>query len=181
MVITLRMPIEQNKINNHNAIAKIIEKKTEKIGKITKLPIPRFVSLKANEVNLRVGPGKMYPIKWKYKKKNIPVEVIQEFETWRKIRDVKGKEGWILHSLLSAKRTAIVTPWLKKQNNNNIFQNGHKKPNQYAQIKTKMQAGLMVNMIQCKNNWCLIEAQKNKSWMQQEKLWGTYPNEKFKK
>ena len=82
-----------------------------KKGRETGLPIPRFVSLKAKAVNLRVGPGKKYAIEWHYKKRGLPVEVIQEFDRWRRVRDADGATGWVLHSLLSAKRTAVIAPW----------------------------------------------------------------------
>ena len=72
-------------------------------------PIPRFVSLGNNKVFVRTGPALRYPIKWVFTKKSLPVEVIQEFDTWRKIRDLEGEEGWIHQSLLSGKRNAVVT------------------------------------------------------------------------
>ena len=75
------------------------------------LPLPRFVSLKAKRVNMRVGPGRDYQVQWLYIRKNLPMEVIQEFGNWRKVRDPNGVEGWILHSLLSGNRVVIVTPW----------------------------------------------------------------------
>jgi SH3-like domain-containing protein len=74
------------------------------------LPLPRFVSLKAGRVNVRVGPGEDYKVAWVFTKSQLPVEVIQEFDTWRRIRDSDGQMGWVFHSLLSAKRTAVVTP-----------------------------------------------------------------------
>ena len=147
------------------------------IGEVTKLPIPRFVSLKANAVNLRAGPGTEYPIKWLYKKKNMPVEIIEEFERWRRVRTVDGETtGWVLHSLLSAKRTGFITPWQKNKNNLHI---GRKYPNLNAKPQAKMQTGIMVEIIECEKNWCRIKTQNIKSWIQQEKIWGTYPNENF--
>ena len=76
----------------------------------TGLPVPRFVSLKANKVNMRIGPGKQFKVVWLYLKKGLPVEIIQEYDNWRKVRDPEGAEGWILHSLLSGRRTVIVNP-----------------------------------------------------------------------
>jgi len=72
----------------------------------TGLPIPRFVSLKSGKANMRVGPGGKYQVAWLYQKKGLPIEIIQEFDNWRKVRDAEGNEGWMLHSLLSGKRTA---------------------------------------------------------------------------
>src|SRR3989338_5933265 len=70
--------------------------------------VPRFVSLKPSEVNARVGPGPNYPIEWVYLKAGLPVEVIVEFDTWRKIRDIDRAEGWVHQSMLCSKRRGIV-------------------------------------------------------------------------
>jgi SH3-like domain-containing protein len=75
------------------------------------LPLPRFVSLKSGRVNARIGPGVTYPVNWLYLKPGLPMEIIQEFDTWRKVRDSDGAEGWINQSLLSGKRTGLVAPW----------------------------------------------------------------------
>ena len=75
------------------------------------LPVPRFVSLKAGRVNVRVGPGEDYKVAWVFTRPALPVEIIQEFDTWRRIRDSDGSVGWVFHSLLSGKRTAVVAPW----------------------------------------------------------------------
>jgi len=72
------------------------------------LPVPRFVSLKAEEANLRTGPGIRYPVRWVYWKKWLPVEIIEEYDHWRKIRDAEGESGWIHKSLLSGRRTILI-------------------------------------------------------------------------
>lgn len=77
------------------------------------LPLPRFVSLKSAKVNSRTGPGVNYAIEWLYLKAGLPVEILQEYDNWRRIRDSEGSEGWINQTLLSGKRTAIVAPWQK--------------------------------------------------------------------
>src|SRR5215213_5399013 len=84
-------------------------------GKATGLPVPRYVSLKSDRVNLREGPSKDHRTSWVFQRAGLPVEIIAEFETWRRIRDSEGTEGWVLHSLLSGRRTALVTPWAKNQ------------------------------------------------------------------
>ncbi len=83
------------------------------MGSATGLPVPRYVSLKSEHVNLREGPSKDHATKWIYQRAGLPVEIIAEYETWRRIRDSEGAEGWVLHSLLSGKRTALVSPWKK--------------------------------------------------------------------
>ena len=80
------------------------------VGPVTKLPLPRYASLKTDRVNLREGPSKDHPTKWVYQRAGLPVEITAEFEIWRKVRDSEGVEGWVLHSLLSGRRTALVTP-----------------------------------------------------------------------
>jgi SH3-like domain-containing protein len=80
---------------------------------VTGLPVPRYVSLKSDRVNLREGPSKEHRTRWVYQRAGLPVEIVAEFETWRRVRDADGSEGWVLHSLLSGRRTALVAPWSK--------------------------------------------------------------------
>ena len=84
-------------------------------GTATGLPLPRYVSLKSDRVNLREGPSKEHRTRWVYQKAGLPVEIVAEFETWRRVRDADGAEGWVLHSLLSGRRTAVVAPWEREK------------------------------------------------------------------
>src|SRR5262245_3374626 len=77
---------------------------------VSGLPIPRFVSLKTDKVNVRGGPTKDHDVTWVYNRAGLPVEITAEFENWRRIRDWEGAEGWVYHSLLSGRRTATVAP-----------------------------------------------------------------------
>ena len=154
----------------------------QKIGRVTGLPIPRFVSLKAAAVNLRVGPGRKYAIEWLYKKRGLPVEVIQEFDRWRRVRDSQGSTGWVLHSLLSSRRTAVVAPWDMKTNASGHLLNAAFHPGRYsadskAGTAARLQAGVLVDIKKCAENWCEVEAGDTGAWLEQEKLWGTYPGE----
>ena len=88
----------------------------EQTGTATGLPVPRYVSLKTDRVNLREGPSKEHATTWVFQRAGLPVEITAEFETWRKVRDSEGAEGWVLHSLLSGRRTALVAPWKKTEN-----------------------------------------------------------------
>ena len=90
------------------------------VGSVTKLPLPRFASLKTDRVNLREGPSKDHATKWVYQRAGLPVEITAEFEIWRRVRDSEGVEGWVLHSLLSGRRTALVTP-TKKGESSKIY------------------------------------------------------------
>src|SRR5258708_21975031 len=85
----------------------------EPTGTASGLPVPRFVSLKSDRVNVRGGPTKDHDVTWVYTRSGLPVEVTAEFENWRRIRDWEGAEGWVYHSLLSGRRTAIVAPKAK--------------------------------------------------------------------
>src|SRR4051794_11981856 len=85
----------------------------QQTGVSSGLPIPRYVSLKSDRVNLREGPSKDHRTAWVFERAGLPVEITAEFEQWRKIRDSEGTEGWVLQQLLSGRRTAIVAPWKK--------------------------------------------------------------------
>ncbi|MEP1093382.1 MAG: SH3 domain-containing protein [Rhizobiaceae bacterium] len=151
-------------------------------GRETGLPLPRFVSLKFNKVNLRVGPGRKYAINWLYKKRGLPVEIIQEFDQWRRIRDSEGTTGWVLNSQLSSRRTGIVAPWEKPKiafGNTvraSLF-SGKGSASKDASTVARLQAGLMVTIDECHSQWCEVEAQDTRFWLQQEQLWGVYPGE----
>ena len=151
-------------------------------GRETGLPLPRFVSLKFNKVNLRVGPGRKYSISWQYKKQGLPVEVIQEFDQWRRIRDSEGATGWVLSSQLSSRRTGLVAPWQKSKiafgdTVRASFIQGKGAANPDAATVARLQAGLMVSIEECESRWCEVEAQNTRFWLQQDTIWGVYPGE----
>jgi SH3-like domain-containing protein len=142
-------------------------------GSVTKLPLPRFASLKTDRVNLREGPSKDHATKWVYERAGLPVEITAEFEIWRRIRDSEGVEGWVLHSLLSGRRTALVTP-NKKGENSEIYA----RPSDSAALSATLQAGVIVNIRNCDGAWCLVDGDGFKGYIEQVKLWGVYPNER---
>jgi SH3-like domain-containing protein len=144
------------------------------VGPVTKLPLPRYASLKTDRVNLREGPSKDHPTKWVYERAGLPVEITAEFEIWRRVRDSEGVEGWVLHSLLSGRRTALVTP-NKTGENSNIYV----RPSGSADPAATLQSGVIVNVRNCDGAWCLIDGDGFKGYIQQAKLWGVYPNEKI--
>jgi SH3-like domain-containing protein len=144
------------------------------IGSVTKLPLPRFASLKTDRVNLREGPSKDHATKWVYQRAGLPVEITGEFEIWRKVRDSEGVEGWVLHSLLSGRRTALVTP-NKKGENSKIYG----RPSASDELAATLQAGVIVNIRNCDGSWCQIDGDGFKGYIEQVKLWGVYPNERI--
>lgn len=139
------------------------------------LPLPRFASLKSARVNMRVGPGSDYKITWMYVKRGLPIEIIQEFDNWRKVRDPQGNEGWILHSLLSGKRTAIVSPWDKGQNE--LMVSMFNSPDGSAHLSAKIEPGVIAKINYCENQWCELSAGPANGFVKQDFLWGVYPDE----
>jgi SH3-like domain-containing protein len=144
---------------------------TVSLGK-SGLPLPRFVSLKAGRVNVRVGPGEGYKVAWVFTKSALPVEVIQEFDTWRRIRDSDGQMGWVFHSLLSGKRTAVVTPWGGKDP---LPLRARSSPD--AAVTAYLQPGVGAAVGKCNGGWCDLTGNGFSGWIEQTQLWGVYPGE----
>src|SRR5712691_1146486 len=143
---------------------------------VSGLPIPRFVSLKADRVNVRAGPTKDHDVTWVYNRAGLPVEVTAEFENWRRIRDWEGAEGWVYHSLLSGRRTATVAP---NEKNKAELLPLYEKPDDHGSVLAKLQAGVLGSVKRCTGAWCRISGEGFDGWIQQERLWGVYPNERL--
>lgn len=144
------------------------------------LALPRFVSLKSNQVNVRVGPGQDYDVAWIFVKGGLPVEVIQEFDNWRRIRDAAGNDGWVFHSLLSGRRTALVTPWAGRAEPLPLY----RERSSGAKLNARLESGVLVNIEECDGEWCRAnlrnaDDQTFRGFVQQDKLWGVYANEEF--
>jgi SH3-like domain-containing protein len=138
----------------------------------------RYVSLKADRVYLRRGPGTEYPVAWVYQRAGLPVEVIREFEVWRQVRDATGTVGWVHSSLLSGRRTALVLPWEVKENQPDaplatLRDDDHARARAVAQVE----AGVLASIIRCDKGWCRVSIGDHRGYIEQTKLWGTYPNE----
>ena len=144
-------------------------------GSASGLPIPRFVSLKADRVNVRAGPTKDHDVAWVYTRSGLPVEVTAEFENRRRIRDWEGAEGWVYHSMLSGKRTAIVSVATKAKDDLVPL---HETASPESELAAKLQAGVLGAVKSCQSGWCRIAGKGFDGWIQQERLWGVYPNEK---
>lgn len=148
-------------------------------GKETGLPLPRFVSLKGARTNMRIGPSFDHRISWVYVKKGVPVEVIQEFEIWRKIRDADGQEGWVHKALLSHRRSAIVAPW--KHGEKDKYFPLYNNPAPKSSMAAKLQAGVYTKLEECRNDWCKVSGFSYSGWVRVENLWGVYPGETVEK
>jgi SH3-like domain-containing protein len=137
------------------------------------LPVPRFVSLKADRVNVHGGPDKDHDVVWIYTRVGLPVEITAEFENWRRIRDSEGSEGWVYHSLLSGRRTATVQ--LKAKTDLAAI---YAKPDAKSGVTAQLQFGVLGTVKHCNGTWCEIVGDGFDGWIQQNELWGVYPNEK---
>jgi SH3-like domain-containing protein len=143
-------------------------------GTVSGLPVPRFVSLKPDRVNVRTGPNKDQDVRWVYTRAGMPVEITAEFENWRRIRDWEGAEGWVYHSLLSGRRTAVIVPRL-----NNDLVPLYEDPNAEAPVVAKLQSGVLGALKSCTGTWCHFVGKNFDGWVRQDRVWGAYPNEKI--
>lgn len=167
-----------------NAAEESVIPENDAKSKSSGLPIPRFVSLKADRVNVRGGPSTEHKVDWVFRRIGLPVEIIQEFEHWRRVRDSEGAEGWVFHSLLSGRRTALVMPWSSQedQTENSNKNNGqipvHNDRSNRSSIVVNVEPGVLTNILECDGTWCHLSLDKYRGWIQQEKLWGVYRGEK---
>jgi SH3-like domain-containing protein len=136
------------------------------------LPVPRYVSLKSDHVNVRAGPTKDNDVAWVYTRSGLPVEITAEYENWRRVRDSEGSEGWVYHSLLSGRRTAVVT-MKSKEEFTAIYDSADAK----SAIAAKLQAGVVAQVKRCSNGWCRVIGEGFDGWIEQQRLWGVYADE----
>ena len=136
----------------------------------TGLPLPRFVSLRADEVNLRTGPGVQYPIDWVYRRRHLPVEIIAEYNTWRKIRDWQGTEGWVHQSMMSNERTVVVTGKLRTLRH---------KSDTTGRPVAQAETGVIARLLECPDasTWCRVEVDGFEGWFRRVEFWGVYGDE----
>ncbi|MDH5489022.1 MAG: SH3 domain-containing protein [Rhodospirillaceae bacterium] len=134
------------------------------------LPLPRFVSIAGHEVNLRTGPGLQYPIDWVYRLKGLPLEIIAEYKTWRKVRDWEGAQGWVHQTMLSGKRAIIIT------NGPNPI---HKNPDGASGVVARAETGVVGELIKCesKSPWCQVSTDGFAGWLKREHFWGIMDGE----
>lgn len=137
----------------------------------------RYVSLKSDRVNLRTGPGTEYPISWVFRRAGLPVEVVEEFESWRQVRDAEGTTGWVLQSLLSGRRTAIILPWELKDGSQPPQVAIRDDDSSSAAAVAMVEAGVIANIQTCDGTWCRVTIDSYRGYVEQNKLWGVYPAE----
>lgn len=144
---------------------------------VSGLPLPRFVSLKSDRVNLRNGPGTDYPTAWVLRRAGMPLEVIKEFEGWRQVRDAEGTTGWVVQSFLSGRRTALVLPWEIKPDKALPHVTIRASDSNSARAVAAVEAGVIASVLSCDGRWCLVVVDAYRGYLEQEKLWGVYPRE----
>ena len=134
------------------------------------LPIPRFATLKSDEVNVRTGPGPRYPIDWVFKRKMMPVEIVAEYENWRKIRDWQGASGWVYQGLLTGKRSFIIPAHAASL---------HKTPALQAEVIAKLEPEVTGEIRSCQGDWCRVKVAGAgvTGWIERTDIWGVYKSE----
>lgn len=148
----------------------------ETLGAASGLPVPRFVSLKSDRVNVRAGPSKDHDVVWVFTRAGLPVEITAEFENWRRIRDWEGAEGWVYHTLLTGRRTALVAP--QSRSSGDLLPL-YASADTQSSLSAKLQSGVLGTLKRCSGNWCRLFGEGFDGWIEQARLWGVYPNEKL--
>jgi SH3-like domain-containing protein len=132
-------------------------------GRSTGLPVPRFVSLGADQVHLRFGPGREYPIRWVLARKGLPVEIVAEFDTWRKVKLHDNDEGWIHSSLLSSRRTVMIKDQVAEL---------RRTPSDDARVLLRAEPGVIGELLDCEDEWCRVDIQGRRGWLRRAAFWG---------
>jgi SH3-like domain-containing protein len=136
------------------------------------LPVPRWVTVKAERVNVRRGPSRDHEILWTYVKPGVPVEVIAEYDSWRRIRDADGSTGWVTAALLDGRRNVVVTGRV----NTAILD----APKADADAVAYAQSGLVAKLVGCRGEWCEVSTRGYDGFVARDRLWGVYERETVK-
>lgn len=143
------------------------------IGSSTGLPLPRFVSLRADAVNLRVGPGDQYPIKWVYHRVGLPVEVLREFDVWRLVVDSDGNKGWMHEATLIDTRHFVIPG----QSPVTLYRSA----NEASRAAAQLMPGVVGLIQRCNagSDWCHVRVDHKGGWLERSQFWGSFPGEKI--
>lgn len=137
-------------------------------GSVTNLPLPRYVSLKTGEGNARRGPGMSHRIDWVFTRRDMPLRVTAEFEHWRRVEDAEGAGGWMHFALLSGVRTVLVQQDMVTM---------HMRPDPEAPLSARLEAGVVARLLECAVDWCRVNADGTRGWVERAALWGIDPQE----
>jgi SH3-like domain-containing protein len=134
------------------------------------LPVPRFVTLRSDKVNVRSGPGARYPVEWVFERRGLPVEVVAEYELWRKVRDFQGTEGWVHQNLLSSRRGVVVTERIRAL---------RAEAREDAAAVAQLEPDVIGQLLNCRagSGWCRVEVEGYRGWLKRQEFWGVLPNE----
>lgn len=136
-------------------------------GPVTGFPMPRFVSMKAAEGYARRGPSSTHRIDWVFKRRNMPLLLVDEYGQWRRVQDLEGAGGWMHYSLLSGNRSVIVLP-------EQLDLRHDPAPN--ARVSARLKAGVVAWLGDCANGWCEVEVRGTGGWAEQTAFWGILPD-----
>jgi SH3-like domain-containing protein len=128
------------------------------------LPLPRYASLAASEVNVRTGPSTDHPIRWVYTRNGLPVRIVEEFDVWRRIEDPDGETGWAHSSLLSIRRTAMIR--------GQGVQELHRSPDPGTRVVLRAEPGVIGDLMECQADWCRLDVEGQRGWIARGALWG---------
>ncbi|MDD9709086.1 MAG: SH3 domain-containing protein [Paracoccaceae bacterium] len=137
-------------------------------GSVTNLPLPRYVSIKSGEVNVRRGPSLTHRVDWVFTREDMPVEITAEHGHWRRVRDRDGAGGWVHYSLLSGTRTVIVDQDMLAL---------HSRPDPAAPANAHLEQGVVARLDNCTPDWCRLSAGGYRGWAPKTALWGVKPDE----
>lgn len=149
--------------------AKLDAEGAQKLGK-SGLPIPRFASLGASQVHMRSGPDQSYPVSWTYTRPELPVEIIQEYGPWRRVRDLDGTEGWMNGNLLTDRRNGVVLGGIRSL---------YAAPRPDSPRVWRVEPGVVGRLIVCEDSWCQFSVDGKTGWIVRDQIWGVYPGENF--
>lgn len=141
-------------------------------GSVTKLPLPRFVSLKPSDTPMREGPSKDHRIKWVFKREGLPVEVIGEHDHWRRVRDSESTDGWVYYGRLSNRRTVLI-----RAGKAGPEQNLYKDDRETSAVVARLQPGVIANVQSCTKDWCRVSVESYDGYVRKDAVWGVYPDE----
>ncbi len=139
-------------------------------GPVTHLPLPRFVSLKASEGNVRRGPSLTHRIDWVFTRKGMPLEVIGEYGHWRQVRDSDGVGGWVHYTMLSGARTGLVVADLAPV---------YARADTQSEVEARLEVGVIISLDSCAIDWCRVRVEGIRGWMVKSAFWGARPDEQF--
>ena len=129
---------------------------------------PYYASIAASKARMRTGPGRTYPAAWLYVRDNLPIKVVAKYQDWRKIEDPDGTQGWMLVSLLSAARTAMVVGTIVEM---------REAPRHAAAVMWRAEPGVVGKISECQRGWCYFDVRGRAGYVEHSHLWGVDPGE----